>query len=124
MNGMTSLEETPEQPMNPGVRWIPVEEAKAGMILARPAVKWHKRILTLKVPAGTMLTESELAQFMAHGIECIGVVDESFMDAEAVQRRSQAWERRLEAIFGGNRDSLEPERQSMFDALLQGEPWR
>lgn len=100
------------------VRWITVDSAEPGMVLARPVIAARQGVLSLTLAAGVVLTADLLVQLIARGVECVGVEEGSPGDSEASQLRRQLRRRRLEAIFGDLREHLDAERQALFDALL------
>lgn len=102
------------------VRWVTVDAACAGMVLARPVVVAQQGVMSLTIAAGAVLTADMLVQLMTRGVECVGIEGEPSQDAEESLRRRHVRYRRLEAIFGDERERLEPARQELFDVLLAG----
>lgn len=102
------------------VRWVTVDAACAGMVLARPVVVAQQGVMSLTIAAGAVLTADMLVQLMTRGVECVGIEGEPSQDSEESLRRRQMRCRRLEAIFGDERERLESARQELFDALLAG----
>ncbi|MBI2308923.1 MAG: hypothetical protein HYU78_16675 [Rhodocyclales bacterium] len=119
------MEDEPiESPGVAPVRWVTVDAAEPGMVLARPVVVARQGVLLLTLAAGAALTADMLAQLIARGVECVGIEDDLPADSAEAQRRRQLRHQlrhqRLEAIFGDARENLDAERRTLFDALLAG----
>lgn len=102
------------------VRWITIDAAEAGMVLARPVVAARQGTLLLTLAAGVTLTADLLVQLIVRGVECVGVEGDPQADPEAERVRREQRYRRIEAIFGAAYDDLDAERRALFDALLAG----
>lgn len=100
------------------VRWLSIDDAEAGMTLARPVFATQQGVLSLTLATGTTLTANTLLQLIARGVEYIGVEDGLEDDAEAATLRRRIHRQRLEEIFGTPYDDLDPARRPLFDMLL------
>jgi len=103
---------------DPAARWIAIEVAEPGMVLARPVIAARQRVVSMKLGPGAVLTSDLLAQLIARGVECVGVVDEVPPDDEAREARHSRHRQRLEEIFGAAREQLDGDRAALFDAIF------
>ncbi len=98
-------------------KYLPLFELRAGMTLAKPLVLTERGRVTLRLPAGQVLSEASIEQLLAHHAEyaCIEEAD-SRSEAER-QADGQAQEARLARIFQfANLDS--PNIRAFYQALL------
>lgn len=99
---------------------FPLHEVEPGMVLAVPAVIAEHGVVTLRFPAGHVLTESNLRQLAVRHADfvCVEVEDKRSMD-----EREQEWdalEARLQQIFS-HADRQQAVIGNLFSALLA---WR
>lgn len=99
------------------LHYLPLAALQPGMVLGRPLVITDRSRITLRLPAGHLLTEAGLEQLHAHHAEyaCVKVDDprtEAEQQADAAQQ-----EARLRDIFRfANLDA--PNIHAFFNALL------
>lgn len=96
---------------------FPLHEAEEGMILAVPAVIPEHGVVTLRLPAGHVLTESNLRQLAVRHAEFVCVEVE---DARSPEEREEEWkahEARLHHVFR-HADLEQPMTSALFSALL------
>lgn len=103
--------------MNLRRRYLPLTELQPDMVLARPLVLSERGRVTLRLPAGHVLTETSLAQLEAHHAEYACIDAE---DSRTVAEKEEAWqkeEERLAQIFRFA-DLNQPEIRTFYNALL------
>jgi len=103
--------------------WLPVEELRPGMILARPVSGRIGQRLTLWLPVGTLITENTIAQLINKGIECVAVIDDDPPTEEQYVKLLEAAQARLRTIFG-DEARMDNACRELFDQLCEVEPCR
>lgn len=99
------------------VRYLPLASLVSGMVLGKPLVLTDRGRITLRLPAGHLLTEPGLEQLHAHHAEYACVeVDDPRSAAELLIEAEQQ-EARLREIFRFA-DMNTPNIQAFFNALL------
>jgi len=91
-----------------------------GMVVARPVIGGPRNQLTLRIAVGSKITTDTIYQLVNKGIECVAVHEDAEADASNRSEAVQAYEARLEEIFGSQPDescsqlmrALRAERQS------------
>lgn len=106
------------------VRWLTIEEAEAGMVLARPLFATQQGRLALTLAAGTILSADTLLQLIAHSVECVGVQEHVVESTEMKALRRSIHQQRLEEIFGAPVDQIDADRRPLFDLLLSVGSWQ
>ncbi len=98
--------------------YIPVTEAKTGMVLGAPLnISGPNGIVRFSLPAGHTLTEDNLHQLVAHHGECLLVLELDVRSDEQVALDAALAAHRVMEIFQGA--SLEdPLMASLFDCVL------
>lgn len=103
--------------MSVRLRYLPMQEIEAGMVLGHQLVLSERGVAVLNLPEGHVLTEANLAQLRARHAEyaCIAAAD-TRSEAERQQLR-QEQEARLRSIFR-NADLEQAATRGLFDAVL------
>lgn len=83
-----------------GYCWVSIAELEPGMVLARPVIGGTGMHATIHVAAGSLVTGSTIAQLINKGVECVAVEQLTAPDPEAFATKVQAFEARLDEIFG------------------------
>ncbi|SFN03913.1 hypothetical protein SAMN05660284_00349 [Formivibrio citricus] len=99
------------------LRYLPLSALTPGMALGRPLVITDRGRITLRLPAGHLLTEPGLEQLLAHHAEYACVEVEDPRTDEARQADEEKQEARLREIFRFA-DPDSPEIAAFFNALL------
>ena len=103
--------------MNLRRRYLPLTELQPDMVLAKPLVLSERGRVTLRLPAGHVLTEASLEQLEAHHAEYACIDTE---DTRTEIEQNEAWQQqeiRLAQIFQFA-DLTKPEIRSFYNALL------
>lgn len=109
----------------PRNRWLPLEELRPDMVLARPVISTHKRVLDFKLCEGTVLTEGIISQLISRGIECVAVVDPHPLEESEYLALQKRHAERLCLIFDCTDPAKLPaERRALFEAVLKAGPQR
>ena len=95
--------------------WLSTLEIKPGMVLAKPVSAASGGYATMSLPAGVTIAEETIGQMIVKGIECVAVLNTEPMDAQDYAVATQAYEARLQQIFGPQRTE---HCQALLDALL------
>lgn len=103
--------------MNYRLRYLPLPEVAAGMLLGAPLIVANQGVIRFTLPAGHALTEANLRQLAVHQAEFVCVQEE---DDRSDQEREKEWgvhEQRLAHIFrAANFD--EPALAGLYNAVL------
>ncbi len=97
--------------------YIPVADAKAGMLLGAPANAVSGGAASFSLPAGHTLTQENLHHFEAHCVEFIFVDEPDLRSDEDVAIDSARVAKRVMDIFEGA-DLTEPTVLALFDQVL------
>ncbi len=98
-------------------RYLPIFEARAGMVLSVPARVVAHGFLRFSLPAGHALTEDNLHQLNAHHAEFIFVDEADTRPDEQVAIDAAAAAHRVMEIFDGA-DLGDPNMAALFDQVL------
>ena len=98
-------------------RYLPLNEAEAGMVLGTPVNMGRQGQHRYALPAGHTLTEDNLRQLVAHHAEFIYIAEPDLRgDAEVAEDAARA-ARRVMEIFSGA-DLEDPTMATLFDKVL------
>lgn len=98
-------------------KYLPIFDLSAGMVLAKPLVLTERGRVTLRLPAGHILTEASLEQLAAHRAEyaCIQVEDtRSATERQAAEEEQEARQARIFQFA----DLNSPDIRAFYQALL------
>ena len=98
-------------------RFVPIEEARVGMVLGAAANAIEKGLLSLTLPAGHVLTEDSLGQLVAHHAEFIQIEYPDTRSDEAVADDVAAASCRVLDIFN-DADLTDPTLAALFEQVL------
>lgn len=98
-------------------QFIPIEDARVGMVLGVAANAIEKGLLSLTLPAGHPLTEDSLGQLVAHHAEFIQIKYPDTRTDETVAEEVAATAKRVMDIFDGVNLS-DPNLAALFDQVL------
>ncbi len=98
-------------------QFIPIEDARVGMVLGVAANAIEKGLLSLTLPAGHLLTEDSLSQLVAHHAEFIQIQYPDTRMDETVADEVAATAKRVMDIFDGINLS-DPNLAALFDQVL------
>lgn len=103
--------------MDMRLRYLPIHEVEEGMTLAAPVVLTEHGVSNFSLPAGHVLTETNLRQMVLRHAEfvCVALPDERSDEAREADKKAS--EARLRQIFRSAdlHDSL---MSRLFEALL------
>lgn len=97
--------------------YIPLLEAKVGMLLSAPACVVERGVLSVRLSAGQALTEDGLHQLHARHAEFIFVEEADTRSDEQVGIDAALAARRVQQIFEGA-DLTDPNMAALFDQIL------
>jgi hypothetical protein len=100
--------------MQTRTRYLPIENASAGMLLAEAVKDIFQRVL---LPSGSTLTPENLQQLQAHTVEFICVSYEDTRSPEEIAVHSAATARSVMAIFA-SADLSRPVMAALFNQVL------
>jgi hypothetical protein len=98
-------------------RYITLIEAEAGMELAAPLSTVSHGILSLKLPAGHILTHDSLQQLHAHKAESIFIVEPDTRPSGQIAIKAAEAAHRVMEIFAGA-DLSDPAMATLFNQIL------
>lgn len=102
--------------MNYRLRYLPLPDIAAGMVLGAPLTLAEKGVISFSLPVGHVLTESNLQQMRVRQAEFVCVQeDDQRSDAERADAWAQA-EARLQRIFRAA-DLRQPALAGLYDAV-------
>lgn len=99
-------------------RYLPIEEATEGMLLASEANAVRGGAHSFSLPAGHALTEQNLAQLRKHEVEFLFVQVEDTRSADQIAVDAAMAARRVISIFDGA-DFSDPNMAALFDQVLR-----
>jgi len=102
--------------MTTHLRYLPLEEACEGMVLGSALTLVEHGIMTFRLPAGHVLTESNLRQLTVHHGEFVCIEAE---DPRSEAEREQEWAKhdaRLAQLFR-HADLSEPATAGLYQAV-------
>jgi hypothetical protein len=97
--------------------YIPIVDAKAGMVLGAPANAVSGGSMSFSLPSGHALTEENLHQLLAHHVEYIFVLKPDLRTDEQVAIDAAMAARRIIKIFDGA-DFSDANTATLFDQVL------
>ena len=103
--------------MTTRLRYLPLHEAEAGMVLGAPLVVAEHGVTTFSLPAGHALTAGNLQQLNVRHAEFVCVEEE---DTRSDEEREKEWrqaEERLQRIFRAA-DLQQPALAGLYRAVL------
>lgn len=103
--------------MNYRLRYLPLPEVTAGMVLGRQLVLTEHGVIRFSLPAGHALTEANLRQLAVHQAEFVCIQEE---DTRTDEERESDWlahEKRLACIFR-SADMSDPAVSGLYKAVL------
>lgn len=100
--------------MRTRTRYLPIESASVGMVLAEPVRDEYQRILQ---PGGSNLTAENIQQLQAHGVEFICVRYTDTRPPEEIAVHSAATARQVMDIFS-LADLSNPVMAALFNQVL------
>ena len=98
-------------------QFIPIEDARVGMVLGVAANAIEKGLLSLTLPAGHTLTEDSLGQLVAHHAEFLQIEYPDTRTDETVAEEVAVAARRVMDIFE-DADLSDPTLGTLFDQVL------
>ena len=98
-------------------RFVPIEEARVGMVLGVAANAIERGLLSLTLPAGHVLTEDSLGQLVAHHAEFIQIEYPDTRPDEVVADDVAVAARRVMDIFD-DADLTDPTLAALFEQVL------
>lgn len=99
------------------LRYLPLFELEAGMMLGRPVSLSERGHAVYKLPAGHVLSEANLSQLRAHHAEFACVVEQDEREESLRCQERAAQEARLAVIFR-NADLSHPQTRAFYEAVL------
>ncbi len=99
------------------LHFIPIVEARPGMVLSAPANVVEHGFLSMSLPAGHVLTEENLQQLNSHHAEFIYIERIDTRSDEQVALDAALAARRVMQIFEGA-DLSDPNTAALFDQVL------
>lgn len=97
--------------------YIPIVEAKEGMVLGAPANAVSGGSMSFSLPAGHALTDENLDQLLAHHMEFLFVLKPDTRSDEQVAIDAAMAARRIIRIFDGA-DFSDANTATLFDQVL------
>ena len=104
--------------MRTHLRYIPIEDVAAGMVLASHTNIVNGGILRMSLPEGHALTEDNLHQLNLHHAEFIFIAEPDLRTDEQVAVDTAAVAHRVMEIFDGA-DLSQPHLAGLFDQVLR-----
>jgi hypothetical protein len=95
-------------------RFLAVELAEPGMVLAKAVTNQHMHTL---LPAATLLSEENIRQLRAHGAEFLTVSSPDHRTPEEVAAQARDAAHNVRAVFR-NADLTEPAMAALFNCVL------
>ena len=92
----------------------PIEDARVGMVLAEPAKDRYQMTL---LPAGSSLTEENMAQLLAHEVELICVSMEDTRSDETIGLHAAHCAHQVLEVFEGA-DLSQPVLAALFNQVI------
>lgn len=103
--------------MRTRIRYLPLTEVAAGMVLGVPAQAIEQGRLGLSFPAGQVLTAENVRQLIAHHAEYVAVAEEDLRsDAELVADTERVV-REVAQIFEGA-DLSSPDLAALYEQVI------
>ncbi len=102
--------------MNYRLRYLPLPDIAAGMVLGAPLTLTEKGVISFSLPVGHVLTESNLQQMRVRRAEFVCVQE---ADQRSDVERADAWaqaEERLQRIFRAA-DLRQPALAGLYEAV-------
>ncbi|MDD4979377.1 MAG: hypothetical protein PHI29_12165 [Gallionella sp.] len=103
---------------NTRLRFLPIFEAKPGMVLSAPIELSQNGYLTLSMPTGLEITEEVIQQLKRHQAEYIFISEPDLRTPEAIANDAAMSAKRTLEIFS-QADLKEPVMAAFFDQVLQ-----
>jgi hypothetical protein len=98
-------------------RYLPIIEAKEGMVLGSPLKVVNNGVLRLFLPAGTVLTSDTLHQLIVHRAEYCFIDEPDTRSDQEVALNAALMAHRVMHIFSGA-DLSDPNMAALFDRVL------
>lgn len=98
-------------------RYIPISEARVGMVLGAPLHVVQRGILSLTLPDGHVLTDENRSQLGAHAAEFMCIAEPDTRSDEEVALDAAKATTRVRQIFDGA-DLNDPTLATLFDQVL------
>lgn len=95
-------------------RYIAVDQAQPGMLLAQPVRESHMLAI---LPAGTFLTEENIRQLRVHGAEILAIAKEDTRTPEEIAVHARDAARDVLRLFR-NADITDPPMAALFNSVL------
>jgi len=102
--------------MNYRLRYLPLPEIAAGMVLGAPLILAEKGVISFSLPVGHVLTDSNIQQMRVRQAEFVCVQE---ADLRSDAERADAWaqaEARLQRIFRAA-DLRQPAAAGLYSAV-------
>lgn len=99
------------------MRYLPINEAREGMVLGEAVTLTERSVLRLSFPAGHALTETSLRQLRLHHASSICVSEADPRSDEQVATDTATAAAEVMRIFSGA-DLSQPEMAALFDRIL------
>jgi len=103
--------------MRTHLRYIPIDEVQAGMVLANHTNIVNEGMLRMSLPQGHALTEDNLHQLNSHHAEFLFIAEPDTRSDEEVAVDTAAVAHRVMEIFDGA-DLSQPHVLGLFDQVL------
>lgn len=99
------------------LRYVPFDEAEAGMMLGEPVALTERNVLRFSLPAGHTLTESNLRQLAVLRAEFVCIAEPDVRSDEQIAGDAAAAAARVMEIFKWA-DLSQPAMAALFDRVL------
>lgn len=99
------------------IRYLPLIEIKADMVLGAPIRFVHKGNTAFSLPAGHALTYDNLNQLVAHRVEFVSIAEPDTRTDDEVAVEAALAARRVMHIFSGAELTV-PTMAALFDQVL------
>lgn len=103
--------------MNTRLRYLSLPEAVDGMVLGAPLVLAEHGVISFSLPAGHVLTESNIQQMKVRRAEFVCVQEEDGRSDEEREREWSQAEARLQHLFRAA-DLSQPAMARLYEAVL------
>lgn len=100
------------------IRYLPIEDVTSGMVLGAPLTITEQGVTTFTLPAGHLLTDSNMAQIAQRNAEWACVVEDDPRSDEERSGDTQAIQDRLDHLFAQS-DRSQPAIAALYDAVLR-----
>jgi hypothetical protein len=100
------------------IRYLAIEDVTPGMVLGAPLCSGEQGVTTLTLPAGHVLTDSNIAQIRQRNAEWACVVEEDARSDDERATDLQAAREQLDGLFE-TADRSQPAIAALYSAVLR-----